>query len=294
MNLSARQLRAFVALADERHFTRAAQRCHLTQPAFSALIQTLEQTAGMRLFDRSTRHVELTAEGRVLEASARRLLADMALAMEDLRDHAARRRGRVTVAALPSFSAGWLPPLLAQFQSEYPGITLELRDALLDPCLDLVARGEADFAVAALRADMSELEGQFLHADHFFLVCREDHVLAARRQVRLQDALRWPWIAMARNSSVRKHLEQALGAQAPAPLLEVEHLATVTGLVRAGMGIALVPAMTLFHFERPGLAIRPLSGKVPARGLYLVRRRGRSLSVAAQTLYDMLSAHRFD
>ncbi|HEY9320647.1 MAG TPA: LysR family transcriptional regulator, partial [Achromobacter sp.] len=104
MNLSARQLRAFVALADERHFTRAAQRCHLTQPAFSALIRSLEDSAGLRLFDRNTRHVELTAEGRVLDASARRLLADMDLVMEDLRDHAARRRGRVALAALPSLA----------------------------------------------------------------------------------------------------------------------------------------------------------------------------------------------
>ncbi|MFP3710881.1 LysR family transcriptional regulator, partial [Paraburkholderia sp. SIMBA_009] len=89
-------------MAEERHFTRAAQRCHLTQPAFSALIRQLEDSAGLRLFDRNTRNVELTAEGRVLDASARRLLADMDLVMEDLRDHAARRRGRVALAALPS------------------------------------------------------------------------------------------------------------------------------------------------------------------------------------------------
>ena len=81
MNLSARQLRAFVALCDERHFTRAAQRCHLTQPAFSALIRSLEQDAGARLFDRNTRRVDLTPEGRVLEAWARRLLADNAISI---------------------------------------------------------------------------------------------------------------------------------------------------------------------------------------------------------------------
>ena len=91
MNLSARQLRASWPWPT-KHFTRAAQRCHLTQPAFSALIRQLEDSAGLRLFDRDTRNVELTAEGRVLEASARRLLADMELAMDDLRDHAARRR----------------------------------------------------------------------------------------------------------------------------------------------------------------------------------------------------------
>ena len=292
MNLSTRQLRAFVALADEKHFTRAAQRCHLTQPAFSALIRTLEDAAGVRLFDRNTRNVELTAEGRVLDASARRLLGEFDLVVEDLRDYAARRRGQVIIAALPSLAAGWLPSLLTRCHQDYPGITLQLRDALLDPCLDMVQSGAADFAVAAQRTDMTDLESEFLHADRFFLVCRKDHPLADRSQVRLRDLARWPIIQLARGSSVRRHLDEALGAATAQPLLEVEHLATVTGLVSAGMGISVVPAMTLFHFRRDELVIKPLAGKPLTRPLYLVRREGRALSVAAQTLYDLLRQHR--
>jgi len=292
MNLSARQLRAFVALVDEKHFTRAAQRCHLTQPAFSALIRALEDAAGVRLFDRNTRRVELTAEGRVLDASARRLLGEFDMVAEDLRDHAERRRGRVVLAALPSLAAGWLPGLLARFHQDYPGISLQLHDALLDPCLDMVHSGAADFAVAARRADMSGLDSEFLHADRFFLVCRRDHPLAARDRVRLRDLGRWPLIQLARGSSVRRHLDEAMGGDAIPPLLEVEHLATVTGLVLAGMGLTVVPAMTLFHFRRDGLVIRPLAGKPLTRPLYLVRRQGRALSVAAQTLYDLLRQHR--
>lgn len=294
MNLSARQLRAFVALADEKHFTRAAQRCHLTQPAFSALIRQLEESAGVRLFDRNTRHVELTIEGQVLDATARRLLADMDLVMEDLRDHAARRRGRVALAALPSLAAGWLPGLLARFRETYPGISVDLRDALLDPCLDLVQAGQVDFAVASRRPDMNELDSEFLHADRYFLVCRADHPLAEADQARLRDILRYPMIQLARGSSVRKHLDAALGADAPAPVFEVEHLATATGLVRAGLGIAVVPAMTLFHFGGADLRIVPLAGKALTRPLYLVRRKGRTLSVAAQALYDLLRQHRGD
>jgi len=294
MNLSARQLRAFVALADERHFTRAAQRCHLTQPAFSALIRSLEETAGLRLFDRNTRHVELTAEGKVLDASARRLLADMDLVMDDLRDHAARRRGRVALAALPSLAAGWLPGLLARFSQAHPGIVLDLRDALLDPCLDMVQSGQVDFAVASRRPDMTDLDSEFLHADRYFLVCRADHPLAAQSPVRLRDIVRYPVIQLARGSSVRKHLDEALGADAPLPVFEVEHLATVTGLVRAGLGVSVVPAMTLFHFRSDDLRVVPLAGRALTRPLYLVQRKGRSLSVAAQALYELLIAHRGD
>lgn len=292
MNLSTRQLRAFVALAEEKHFTRAAQRCHLTQPAFSALIRTLEESAGVRLFDRNTRRVELTAEGRVLDASARRLLGELELAMDDLRDHAERRRGHVAVAALPSLAAGWLPGLLAQFHADYPGIALTLRDALLDPCLDMVHNGEVDFAVAARRADMTGLDSDFLHADRYYVVCRQDHPLAAQPHVRVRELGRWPVIQLARGSSVRKRLDDALGGDALVPLLEVEHLATAAGLVSAGLGICVVPAMTLFHFQRPELAIRPLQGRALTRPLYLVRRKGRGLSVAAQTFYDLLMAHR--
>ena len=288
INLSARQLRAFVALADERHFTRAAQRCHLTQPAFSALIRALEEAVGMRLFDRSTRHVELTAQGRVLDASARRLLAEFDLVVEDLRDHAARRRGRVAIAALPSLAAGWLPPILARFHTDYPGVALTLRDALLDACLDMVRAGEVDFALAARRHDMTDLDSEFLHADRFHLVCRDDHPLAARASVTLAQAAQWPIIQLARNSSVRQHLDEALGRRRLRPVVEVEHLATVTGLVAAGMGVSVVPAMTLFHFRRPGLSIRPLAGKAPRRELYLVKRAGRTLPLAAQSLYDQL------
>ena len=294
MNLSTRQLRAFVALAQERHFTRAAQRCHLTQPAFSALIRSLEETAGARLFDRNTRRVELTVEGRVFEASAQRLLGELELALEDVRDHAQRRRGRVAVAALPSLAAGWLPDLLARFHADYPGIVLQLRDALLDPCLDMVQRGEVDFAVAARRDDMTGLESVFLHADRYYLVCRKDHPLAQREKVRVRDLAREPVVHLARGSSVRKQLDDAVGADALTPLLEVEHLATAAGLISAGLGISIVPAMTLFHFQQAGLAIKPLQDKGLRRSLYLVRRKGRSLSMAAQAFYELLSASRLD
>jgi len=294
MNLSTRHLRAFVALAQERHFTRAAQRCHLTQPAFSALIRSLEETAGARLFDRNTRRVELTVEGRVFEASAQRLLGELELALEDVRDHAQRRRGRVAVAALPSLAAGWLPDLLARFHADYPGIVLQLRDALLDPCLDMVQRGEVDFAVAARRDDMTGLESVFLHADRYYLVCRKDHPLARREKVRVRDLAREPVIHLARGSSVRKQLDDAIGAEALTPLLEVEHLATAAGLISAGLGISIVPAMTLFHFQQAGLTIKPLQDKGLRRSLYLVRRKGRGLSMAAQAFYELLSASRLD
>lgn len=290
MNLSARQLRAFTALAQERHFTRAAQRCHMTQPAFSALIRQIEDEAGLRLFDRNTRHVALTPEGAYFLQRAQRLVAEFDALKDDIGDYAARRHGSVGLAALPSLAAGWLPPILADYHRSHPGLRLALRDALLDPCLDMVRDGTVDFAVAARRADMAELSCDFLCADRFFLVCRADHALAGRRNLRLSQLQSYARIQLARSSSVRQVLDGA--RDQPAALLEVEHLATVSGLVQAGLGISIVPGMTLFHFRRPGLVVLPLTDKRLTRSLYLVRRKGRSLSVAAAGLYDLLLTRR--
>ncbi|QHJ01257.1 LysR family transcriptional regulator [Xylophilus rhododendri] len=289
-DLSTRQLRAFLALADRRHFTRAAEACHLSQPAFSALIRALETSLNTRLFDRNTRSVQLTPEGRLFEPSARRLLADVADALQDLDDQVERRRGRVHMAALPSLAAGWLPPVLAEFHQRWPGVELELSDRLSDACLDLVRGGQADFALASADARGAEAMGLHLHplhADRFHLVCRADHPLAGGRRPSLRRIAEHPFVHMTRNSSVRQALEAALHPLTMKTVLEVEQLATVTGLVEAGLGISIVPELTLYQFRRPGLVARPLA-LAHTRAVYLVRRREGSLSVAAQTLHDLV------
>lgn len=293
-DLSTRQLRAFLALAEHRNFTRAAQSSHLSQPAFSALIRTLEDAVGTRLFDRDTRSVQLTPEGRLFEGSARRLLDDMGSAMGDLADHVERRKGRVRVAALPSLAAGWLPAVFAEFMQTWPGIRIDLDDALSDACIALVRSGQADFALAAsgaahqVKAADSDLRARKLCTDRFHLVCRADHPLAREPRLTLKKIAPWPFIQMARNSSVRQAIDVAVHPQRLNAVFEVEHLATVMGLVEAGLGISVVPALTLFHFRRDTLATRPLPLPALTRTVYLVQRREGSLSVAAQTLHDLI------
>ena len=290
-DLSARQLRAFVALADQRNFTRAAQSCHLSQPAFSALIRTLEDAMGTRLFDRDTRSVQLTPEGRLFDGAARRLLDDMQGVIGDLSDHIERRKGRVSIAALPSLAAGWLPAILAEFMQAWPGISVELHDALSDACIAQLRNHQADFVLAASGAGPAasgDLRGRKLCSDRFHLVCRADHPLATVPRLSARQLAPWPFIQMSRNSSVRQSLDAALHPLRLNAVFEVEHLATVMGLVEAGVGISVVPALTLFHFKRDTLVTRPLPVAGLTRTIYLVQRREGSLSVAAQTLHDLI------
>jgi LysR family carnitine catabolism transcriptional activator len=290
-DLSTRQLRAFIMLADQRNFTRAAYACHLSQPAFSALIRTLEEVVGIRLFDRSTRSVQLTPEGRLFEKSARRLLADASDALADLGDHVERRKGRVHIAALPSLAAAWLPVVFAEFRQAWPGVELMLSDLLSDACIDLVRNGQADFALASsgTRAtDVVELRTRVLCTDRFHLVCRADHPLATAARLTLRKLQPYPFVHLTRNSSVRQALDAALHPHAMNTVLEVEQLATVMGMVEAGMGISVVPTLTLYQFQRDTLVTRRLSVPQLTRKIYLVQRREGSLSVAAKTLQDIV------
>ncbi|HEX4944297.1 MAG TPA: LysR family transcriptional regulator [Usitatibacteraceae bacterium] len=288
LNMSTRHLRAFLALAELRSFTRAANRCHLSQPAFSALVRSLEDSLGARLFDRDTRNVELTAEGRLLEEPARRLVADFEGLVTDIGDRVARRKGRVSVAALPSLAAGWLPGIFAEFRRANPGVDLALHDTLSDQCLDLVRAGRADFAIAATGPESPEWSTEVLCRDRFHLVCRRDHPLARKALLHVKDLAAYPFVHFSRASSVRQHLEAALHPQQMSTVLEVEHLTTVMGMVEEGVGITVVPALTLFEFERGSLMHRPLAVANLKRTIYIVRRADRSLSPAAQALYDLM------
>ncbi|NSX04004.1 LysR family transcriptional regulator [Cupriavidus gilardii] len=291
MNLSVKHLRAFVALAQQRNFTRAAQACHLSQSAFSALIRTLEEQAGARLFERTTRFVELSAEGRRFEEVAERLLADFEDAFADLRDHAERRKGRVAIAALPSIAAGDLPPVLAAFRERYPGIALALHDVLADGCIDLVRRGRVDFALAPAPGQDADLKIEPLVADSFHVVCPADHPLATRRSIAPSALAGLPFIHLSRTSSVRQHLDAALHPTRLNGVMEVEHLATVAGLVAAGLGVTVVPSLALFQFQLPNLAIRPLRLESLVRDICLVRLRDRGDSAAASAMLDYVYAH---
>ncbi|AEC19791.1 LysR family transcriptional regulator [Pusillimonas sp. T7-7] len=293
MNLSSRQLRAFVALAQEKHFTRAAGRCHQTQPAFSALIRSLEDLAGVRLFDRTTRRVELTPEGRLFNESALRLLNDLDAVMGDVQDHVAKRKGSVAVAALPSLAAGWLPGIYAQFHAQYPGVQLHLHDALLEPCLDMVRQGSVDIAVAAKGSDMGGLVAEPLCEDYFHLVCRDDHPLAQHSAVHLRQLKGSAMIQLGKGSSIRQSLACNAVFSGLDSFLEVDHLATVTGLVSAGLGVSLVPSMTLFQFRHERIKVIPLAPRSRIkRSLYLIRRSEKSLSSAGRAFYDVLLAQR--
>lgn len=284
INLSSRDFEAFLALAEAQHFTRAAERCHLSQSAFSQKIARIEKEAGVALFVRSTRNVALTPEGEVFVEEVRRIQQDLRHALAHLQDLATRRVGKVAVAALPSVAAVWMPQVIARYRAANPMIRVQLFDSLAQRSLDLLRSGAVDMAVTA-GGDLREFDLTELKKERFFLVCRPDHAFAAKRWVTLAQLANEDFVHLARSSSVR----QCIDAAQAQPLgdtggLEAEHLATVAGLVAQGLGVSVVPELTLFHFRRAELAAVPVRAAHLVRPIYLARRKGKTLSVAAQAM----------
>ncbi|WP_420473803.1 LysR family transcriptional regulator [Noviherbaspirillum sp. ST9] len=288
-NISTRLLHAFVALAELKHFTRAAERCHTSQSALSVMIKKLEGMLGTTLFERDTRKVTLTPEGELFAEAATALIAEIEAAFDDMSEYVALRRGRVSIAALPSLAANGLPSVIVEYKHLYPGVKVSLHDALSDQCLALLRQGKADLALTAPGPDVQEFEARTLCSDPFYVVCPKEHALAGKKTVRVADLAGHEVIHLAKSSSVRQHVEILLReVQVVHSGFEVEHLATVAGLVKQGLGISIVPELTLFQFRQLGLVAIPLQSSKLVRPILVVRRKDRSLSVASQAMLKLI------
>jgi len=291
-DFSGRLLGAFLSLVDTGQFKLAAERCNVSQSAFSQMIARLEEQLGTRLFDRDTRSVALTPEGRLLVPIARGVEADIESMFAELRDHAEQRKGKVSIAALPSLSADWLPKILADFRRRHPGIKLQLHDTVAEPVLELVRKGSVDFAVNALATGSEEFDVEFLFNERYYFICQADHPLAARKSLLLKDLQGCDYVHTLRSSSLWRWIEPHVqGIAFNDTGFEVQQLSTLAGLIANGIGASIVPAFALFQFHRLGLKAVPLRDRALLRPLFMVKRHGQSLSVAARSLLDMIAAN---
>ncbi|RVU17693.1 LysR family transcriptional regulator [Streptomyces antnestii] len=241
-----RQIRYFLALAEECHFGRAAARLHVAQPALSQQIKQLERELGISLFHRSTRHVELTEAGRDLTGYARTLLAEAERARVRMAELATGHAGRVSVGFIGTATYDVLPRVARTVQARLPHVTLELRGELLSPQLaDGLLDGTYDLAVLRSAAAAEELTSTPLRTEPLMAVLPAHHPLAAGPRISLGSLAGEPFVihpAQARSAMYDRVLSacRRAGFQPPS-LVEVGETATLVVLVAAGHGVALVP-----------------------------------------------------
>ena len=278
-----RQMRAFAAIGRLASFTQAAALLHTTQPALSARIRELETALDVRLFDRSTRSVRLTQAGEDLLPIVEQVLADLGSVVEQARDVAARKTGRVTLAALPSVASGLLPAAIARFRRRHPRITISLRDAVADRVVEAIRSREVDLGVTSIATSDPRFEITRLGSDRIVLVLPRAHPLAAQRRLSLAMLVDHPLILMDRDSSVRHMVDAAYAAvgRLAVPAFEVTFMSTAVGLVRAGLGVTLLPSTAHEVRAANDLALRTIDHAGLERSIGVMRLSERSLSPAA-------------
>jgi DNA-binding transcriptional LysR family regulator len=289
INFDLQQLEAFTAVAERGSFRAAADHIHLSAPALSRRIDKLETILGARLFNRTTRDVELTPLGQLFLERARATLDDLESAMLGITDIAASRSGRVTVACVPSAAIHFLPSVVRTFSERYPLIRIRVVDEAASLVLASVVTGESDFGISFMGSRVPGVEFEAIHTDPFVLAVPRNHALAKRKSLAWADLQTHRLIAVARSSGNRQLLDDALANAGVNPnfSLEVSHIATLLGMVEAGLGLAAVPRLALppAHPALAGIALRKPG---VARVLGLATRRGANLRAPAKMFHDYL------
>ncbi|KIF83320.1 LysR substrate-binding domain-containing protein [Noviherbaspirillum autotrophicum] len=268
MSIELRQLRYFVAVAEENHFGRAAARLHMTQPPLSQTIQALEATLGTPLFSRTKRSVTLTPAGAALLPEARRIL-QQAGALPDLARRAASgESGMLSLSFVSTADYSVLPPLLREFREHYPKVQIELREATTDVQIDDLMQGRIDAGLL-----IPPLHDKARAELDYMTVLSEALVLAAPQGTRalrgkssatLKAVADMPLIIFPRRIAPAFH-DAILGCFRDAGLTprigqEAIQMQTIVGLVSAGMGVALVP-QSVSNLKRPGVEYKALADK---------------------------------
>ncbi len=286
MDLTIQQLRVVVAVHDAGSFTTAAEELLLAQSSLSRCVLEVERKLGVALFERTTRRLEPTAEGREFVATARSTLATFDANLRHFEGFLDGRRGRVRVAALPSLAAILLPSIVSTYQRARPDVELSIEDALATEVLDRVRTGVVDFAVTVVSAvaePADDLEVTPVATDRFCCVFPPDHAFAALDEVAWADLAGEAFIAFDRTTSIRQHLDRAFAESGARPrnAIEARNISAVAGLVAAGLGVSAVPGLVLPLTQFAGLLHRPLGTPRTERRIAIVRVPHRPLSPAA-------------
>jgi len=273
-----KQLRHLVALADQRHFGKAAKACFVTQSTLSASLKELETLLGAALVDRTRRRVAFTPLGEETVERARRLLDEAGELAASARAAAEPLTGTVRLGVIPTVGPFLLPRILPALRRDYPQLKLYLREDQTEPLLARLEDGRLDALVLALPYDIGNAESAILFSDRFSLALRPEHPLAALQRVPSDRIEAETLLLLQDGHCLRDHVLSTcrIGDKPHLDAFEATSLYTLVQMVANGLGITLLPELALESGILKGtrLVTRPVAGPEPAREIALVWRRG--------------------
>jgi len=285
-----RQVRYVLAVAEERSFSRAANRLHLAQPSLSQQIAKLEKLLGVTLFHRLPQHVELTDAGQRFVQVAQTLV-DLSEGLErEMRSYAVGESGKLMVGSLPITGAYVLPHVISAFTKRFPGVELQLVEDTSSHLEQLLVRGKIDVSLLTMPIGDPSIETIPAINEEIFLALPPQHPLAKRKEIDLAEVADQPFILLKEGQGFRTislRLCELAGFR-PRIVFESSNIQTVQSLVSAGMGLSFAPKMIALA---PGSAeppvYVPLTSK-PSRTLVVAYRKDRPLSKPAEAFVRIL------
>ena len=279
------ELQAFVVTAEKSSFRLAADALFLSAPALSRRVERLESALGVRLLERTTRSGELTAVGHEFLQEARSALAGLDLAVQRVNDQVHLRRGRVTVACIPSVASHVLPRVLRAFAVAQPEVQVHVMDESARQVLDAVMQGAADFGLSFTGSQESALRFEALTRERYVLAMQRSHRWARRKEIAWSELAGQRLVSVSRDSANRLLLDQATAdlPDPPVAWYECNHVAGALALVEGGLGLAVVPQLALPPDHSVVCGV-PLTEPDLWRTLGLLQRRDHTLGPAAEAL----------
>lgn len=285
--INIRHLRAFTTVAEYQHFTNAADAIHVSQPALSGLIQQLEQDLGVTLLDRNTRNVELTQIGREFYEIAQKTLATFDDALAHIADYGALRKGRITIAALPSLASSLLPKLLYDFIAEHPRISVNVIDIPGDDVIEAVRTKRADIGLTHTQPD-PDIENIQIMSDRLVLVGQLRQATPKENSIRWKSLGNEPIIAMSRGTTIRALIDAAAAAAKTTLniVLEPRLLTTAVAFAEQGLGSAVLPSTILPIASLKKSRQFELTAPSMTRDISMIHLAKSPLSPAARAMHD--------
>jgi LysR family cyn operon transcriptional activator len=266
-----RHLRYFLAVAEERHFTRAAEKLHVTQPTLSHQIREFEGQLALSLFDRVGRRVKLTAAGEMLLPHARRVIRALADAQTELDEMHGLKRGTLKVGIIQTVNSCVIPDIVARFGAAHPGINVTCSEMAVADIESELESGSLDLGISFLPPYRKNLTGQKLFAEELVAVVTADHALAAKRNLRIRDVARHPMVLLAQKFCTRQLIDRAMSEAGVQPDVKVEMntVDSILSTVRRTQLVTLLPELALCQRDT-GLKAIAITEPAPRRSVGLV------------------------
>jgi DNA-binding transcriptional LysR family regulator len=291
--ISMRHLRGFVAVAQHRSLTKASEMLSVTQSALSITIQHLEEDLGVKLFDRTTRRLDLTQAGEEFLPNAQKLLGDFDATLRNMRALGLFDRGRVGVAAVPSVMALLLPDVVAKFIDVFPGVDIYLREDNSGGVQQRILNGDVDFGISSLWHPDPELVFEPIFHDRFGVVFAPDHPFSiTKSDITWNDLHGMRVLGFSADLGMQHQLASMpnIPDEIRSPRYQVSNTSTIETLVMCGLGVSVMSALAAQRPPLDRLKLRLLHGPEISRCVGILYRKGKSLSPSAAEFVDWVRA----